>query len=238
MAAGAASVWTDSPSDALPSHFNQNGLFFFLRAVSLGKSFINDWNKQMHALFCSGSESVSVCTAAEWLDLLWLKILKVWLEKGLHSFSLKYWWCLRRKTVSVCENVFMLQRSSALPSDISFFSLSAPALFTLNLLPWASTARDLKICKNPFGGNMGEMWQKCARFLKSGMIRGLRWTAGAKHTHTHTQLLTSKSTRSNMFFWWKHNENVIFISTQGKQGQTTAASPRVVLLQSKYTCYC
>lgn len=36
----------------------------------------------MHALFCSGSESVSVYAAAEWLDLLWLKILKVWVEKA------------------------------------------------------------------------------------------------------------------------------------------------------------
>lgn len=35
--------------------FHQNGLFFFFflreRAVALGKSFINDRNKQMHALF-------------------------------------------------------------------------------------------------------------------------------------------------------------------------------------------
>lgn len=37
----------------------------------------------MHALFCSDSESVSVYTAAEWLSLLWLKILKVWTENAL-----------------------------------------------------------------------------------------------------------------------------------------------------------
>lgn len=51
--------------------------------MALGKSFINDRNKQMHALFfCAGSERVSVDTAAEWLDLLWLKIMEEG-EKGL-----------------------------------------------------------------------------------------------------------------------------------------------------------
>lgn len=60
--------------------FHQNGLL--LRTEPLSKSFINNSNKQMHALICSGSESGSVCAAAEWLDLLWLKILNMKKEKA------------------------------------------------------------------------------------------------------------------------------------------------------------
>lgn len=41
----------------------------FLRTETLSKSFINDWNKQMHVLFCSGSENASVYPTTEWLDL-------------------------------------------------------------------------------------------------------------------------------------------------------------------------
>lgn len=57
--------------------------FTFLRTEAFGKSFINDWDKQMHALFCSGYESVSICSVSEWFDLLWLNIvLQLWAEKA------------------------------------------------------------------------------------------------------------------------------------------------------------
>lgn len=90
--------------------------FFFLRAEALGKSFINDWNKQMHALFCSGSQSVSVYAAAEWLDLLVVENTEGVRRKGFtHSlwkiFPLLKHHCLSSK----CENVFMHQRCAALP---------------------------------------------------------------------------------------------------------------------------
>lgn len=65
--------------------FHQNGLFFFFFYVrgpwlSVKALLMTETNKCMRC-FCTGSERVSVDTAAEWLDLLWLKIMEEG-EKG------------------------------------------------------------------------------------------------------------------------------------------------------------
>lgn len=160
MAAGTASVWTDPPSDALPSHFTRMG-FFFWGPRTLGKSFINDWNKQMHALFCSGSESVSVYTAAEWLNLMWLKILKVWIEKA-HSlwkiFPLLKHHCLSPKR----ENVFMLRRRAALPLIFLSSSVCPHCLPLARSLGWAQLP-DLKISAESLWRKLGKSVKKCCK---------------------------------------------------------------------------
>lgn len=115
--------------------FHQNGLF--LRTEALGKSFINDWNKQMHALFCSGSESV--CLYCCWMArFIVVENTEGMDRKGFtHSlwktFPLLKHHCLSSK----CENVFMLQCCAALPLIFLSSSVCPHCLPLTRSLGWA-----------------------------------------------------------------------------------------------------
>lgn len=101
------------------------------------KSFINDWNKQMRALFCSGSESG--CLYCCWMA----RLIVVGNTEGMgrkgftHSlwktFPLLKHHCLS----SMCENVFMLQCCAALPLIFLSSSVCPHCLPLTRSLGWA-----------------------------------------------------------------------------------------------------
>lgn len=235
MAAGAASVWTDSPSDALPSHFSRMGF-----SEALGKSFINDWNKQMHGLFCSGSKCLYLY--CHWmLDLFWLKVLKD--RKG---FTHSLWQIFPLLNIPVLVlNVKMYSCFGAVLCYplIVLSSSVCPHCSPLSCsFGWARYKVICRILLEKTWQIIGEMLKNWAGFSKAIENNKRPPLDSWAQTHFRLKLLSWQCLRDS--FCLRTQKQIYFNTAQNQQGghnhngSVKSNHPRVVRAQSKYTCYC